>query len=128
MNYHKGRGAQIDSQNRFRENHIARIYPEGLDEDIQHNVHTQIYIEILAIIKAASEHGAVSAGYTVVVRLKGAVKEILHNWLHKNLPERADKVWSQIAGLNGGHVNDTQWGRRMVRSGVIIQSIAQLFS
>jgi DNA repair photolyase len=45
MNYHKGRGAQINSQNHFSENHIARIHPEGLDEDIKHNVYTEILYE-----------------------------------------------------------------------------------
>ena len=85
------------------------------------------HMETPGIIKAAAEHGAITAGYTVV-RLNGAVQEIFQDWLHKNFPDRATKVWNQIAELHGGQVNDSQWGRRMVGEGVLAQSIAQLFS
>ncbi|MDO1446673.1 PA0069 family radical SAM protein [Rhodocytophaga aerolata] len=85
------------------------------------------HMETPGIIKAAADHGAITAGYTVV-RLNGAVQEIFQDWLHKNFPDRATKVWNQIAELHGGQVNDSQWGRRMVGEGVLAQSIAQLFS
>ena len=84
-------------------------------------------IEIPAIIKAAADHGAICAGYTVV-RLNGAVKEIFYDWLLKNFPDRAAKVWKQIEQLHGGQVNDSQWGRRMTGEGVLANSIAQLFN
>jgi DNA repair photolyase len=82
--------------------------------------------EIPAIIHEAASCGAVSAGYTVV-RLNGAVKDIFHDWLSKNFPERAAKVWNQISELHGGQVNDSHWGRRMVGEGPLADSIAQLF-
>lgn len=83
--------------------------------------------EIPAIIKAASENGALSAGYTVV-RLNGAIKDLFKDWLFKNFPERSSKVWNQISELHGGQVNDSEWGRRMKGEGSIAQSIAQLYS
>jgi DNA repair photolyase len=82
--------------------------------------------EIPAIIQQAASCGAVSAGYTVV-RLNGAVKYIFHDWLSKNFPERAAKVWNQISELHGGQVNDSHWGRRMMGEGPVADSIAQLF-
>lgn len=83
--------------------------------------------EIPAIIRAAAERGALGIGYTTV-RLNGSVKDIFKDWLEKNFPERAEKVWNQISDLHGGKVNDTEWGRRMKGSGNIAESIAQLFN
>ncbi|MGI8635041.1 MAG: PA0069 family radical SAM protein, partial [Segetibacter sp.] len=53
----------------------------GLNEHEMHN-----------IIKAASEAGATFSAYTFI-RLNGAIKLIFHDWLYKNFPDRADKVW-----------------------------------
>ena len=51
--------------------------------------------EIPAILKAASEHGALTAGMTVV-RLNGSIGKIFEGWLRKIFPDRFDKVWNQI--------------------------------
>ena len=82
--------------------------------------------EIPQILKAASEHGAQSAGMTVV-RLNGSVGKIFEDWLRKNFPDRFDKVWHQISDLHGGHVNDSQFGRRMSGEGNFADVIHQLF-
>ncbi len=82
--------------------------------------------EIPAILKAASEAGAVAAGYTVV-RLNGAIGEIFHDWLQKQFPDRASKVWNQIKELHGGQVNDSRWKTRMSGEGPLASSIQQLF-
>ena len=82
--------------------------------------------EIPEIIKRSAENGAVSAAYTVI-RLNGAVGEIFKDWLHKNFPDRASRVWKLIESLHGGNVNDTQWGRRMKGEGNISDMINQLF-
>lgn len=82
--------------------------------------------EIPEIIKAASEHGAGAAGYTVV-RLNGSIGKIFEDWVTKNFPDRKDKVLNQIAELHGGKLNDSQWGRRMTGEGNISSIIAQLF-
>jgi DNA repair photolyase len=82
--------------------------------------------EIPEILKAASENGALGAGYTVV-RLNGEIKNIFYDWLIKNFPDRASKVWNQISELHGGAVNDSQWERRMKGEGNISNIISQLF-
>jgi DNA repair photolyase len=51
--------------------------------------------EIPDVVKAASENGATVAGYTIV-RLNGAIAEVFKDWLIKNFPDRAEKVWNQI--------------------------------
>jgi DNA repair photolyase len=82
--------------------------------------------EIPAILKAASEHGALNAGMTIV-RLNGSIGKIFEDWLQKNFPDRFEKVWNQICSLHGGNVNDSQYGRRMSGEGNIADVIHQLF-
>jgi DNA repair photolyase len=82
--------------------------------------------EIPEILRAASEHGASSAGMTVV-RLNGAIGKIFEDWLRKNFPDRFEKVWNQICSLHGGNVNDSQFGRRMTGEGNHADIIHQLF-
>ena len=82
--------------------------------------------EIPAILKAASEHGALNAGMTIV-RLNGSIGVLFEDWLRKNFPDRFDKVWNQICALHDGHVNDSQFGRRMRGEGNIADAIHQLF-
>ena len=82
--------------------------------------------EIPAILKAASEHGALNAGMTVV-RLNGSIGKIFEDWLQKNFPDRYEKVWNQISSMHGGNLNDSQFGRRMRGEGNIADAIHQLF-
>lgn len=82
--------------------------------------------EIPAILKAAADHGALSAGMTVV-RLNGKLEEIFSDWLRKNFPDRFQKIMHQIAEVHGGQVNDSQFGRRMKGAGVLAESIQNLF-
>jgi len=83
--------------------------------------------EIPEVLKAASEHGALSAGYTIV-RLNGSIGSIFENWLHANFPDRFDKVWNQISAAHGGQVNDSRFGTRMRGEGKLVDSIHQLFA
>jgi DNA repair photolyase len=83
--------------------------------------------EIPSILKAAADHGAMSAGMTVV-RLNGSIGKIFEDWLRKNFPHRFDKVWNQICSLHGGSVNDSQFGRRMSGEGNFAEIIHQLFN
>lgn len=82
--------------------------------------------EIPDILKAAANHGAMTAGLTVV-RLNGAVAKIFEDWLRKNFPDRFDKVWNQISAMHGGTVSDSTFGRRMVGKGNIADIIYQLY-
>jgi DNA repair photolyase len=81
--------------------------------------------EIPQILKAAADHGALTAGMTVV-RLNGSIGKIFEDWLRKNFPDRFEKVWNQISSLHGGNVNDSQFGRRMSGDGNIADVIQQL--
>ncbi len=82
--------------------------------------------EMPAIIKAASEAGATFSAYTFI-RLNGAVKLLFHDWLYKNFPDRADKVWHLIEEAHGGKVNDSEFGRRMRGEGNIAKLIADQY-
>lgn len=82
--------------------------------------------EMPNIMKAASEAGATFSAYTFI-RLNGAIKFLFHDWLYKNFPDRADKVWHLIEQSHGGKVNDSQWGRRMRGEGEIAMMVAQQY-
>lgn len=82
--------------------------------------------EITDVVKTAAENGASGAGYTIV-RLNGAIAEVFKDWLHKNFPDRAEKVWNQIKDCHGGQVNDSRWGTRTKGEGKIAESIRNLF-
>jgi len=82
--------------------------------------------DIPNVIKRAAEHGARRAGYTIV-RLNGAIGNVFKDWLEKNYPDRAQKVWNQISDCHGGQVNDSRYGTRMSGEGNIAESIKSLF-
>ncbi|MDZ7605762.1 MAG: PA0069 family radical SAM protein [Cyclobacteriaceae bacterium] len=66
--------------------------------------------EIGEILRVAAENGATSAGYTLA-RFNGDVAEIFADWLTKNFPDRATKVWEKVKSFHGGNVNDSRFGR-----------------
>lgn len=78
--------------------------------------------EILPIAKTAADHGALSIAHTVV-RLNGAIGEIFKDWIHKAMPDRADKILNQIAACHGGSLNDSHFGQRMRGQGELAQMI-----
>lgn len=79
-----------------------------------------------SILKTASENGAIFSAYTFV-RLNGAIKLLFHDWLHKNFPDRAEKVWHLIQQGHGGKVNDSRWGVRMRGEGSMAEIINQQY-
>jgi len=83
--------------------------------------------EIPMVLKAAADHGALTAGMTMV-RLNGSIGKIFEDWLRKNFPDRFDKVWNQICAMHGGHVNDSNFGRRMTGEGNYAEAVHQLFN
>jgi DNA repair photolyase len=78
--------------------------------------------EMQRIMKAAKDAGAKFTAYTFI-RLNGAIKFLFHDWLYKNFPDRADKVWHMIEGGHNGQVNDTRWGIRMRGEGSIAEMV-----
>lgn len=82
--------------------------------------------EMQRIMKAAGEAGARFSAYTFI-RLNGAIKILFHDWLYKNFPGRADKVWHLIENGHGGQVNDSRWGLRMRGEGPIADLVKQQY-
>jgi DNA repair photolyase len=82
--------------------------------------------EMQRIMKAAKDNGATFTAYTFI-RLNGAIKFLFHDWLYKNFPDRADRVWHSIEHSHDGKVNDTRWGVRMRGEGPIAQMVAQQY-
>jgi DNA repair photolyase len=82
--------------------------------------------EMQRIMKAARDNGATFTAYTFI-RLNGAIKFLFHDWLYKNFPDRADKVWHLVEQSHDGKVNDTRWGVRMRGEGNIAQMVAQQY-
>src|SRR6201992_4297071 len=82
--------------------------------------------EVPDIIKAAADRGARAAGFTIV-RLNGSIAEIFNDWIHKALPDRAEKVLNLIKNCHEGKLNDSEFGRRMSGDGAVAESIHQLF-
>jgi DNA repair photolyase len=82
--------------------------------------------EMQRIMKAASDHGASFTAYTFI-RLNGAIKLLFHDWLYKNFPDRADRVWHLIEQSHDGKVNDSRWGVRMRGEGNIAKIVNQQY-
>ena len=82
--------------------------------------------EMPAILKAAAEAGATSAGYTVV-RLPYAVAPLFEKWLATHFPGRKEKVLNRLRAMHGGKLYDSQWGKRFGGEGIFAEQIAQMF-
>ncbi len=82
--------------------------------------------EMQRIMKAARENGATFTAYTFI-RLNGAIKLLFHDWLYRNFPDRADKIWHLIEQSHAGKVNDSRWSVRMRGEGNIADIVAQQY-
>ena len=83
--------------------------------------------EIPRLLAAAREAGAGHAA-KVVLRLPLAVAPIFEDWLERHLPERKEKVLSQLRELRGGALNDPRFGARMRGEGPRAEQLSQLFA
>src|SRR5262249_1832020 len=83
--------------------------------------------EIPAILAAAREAGALSAGYTML-RLPHGLPALLPQWLEQHFPEKKDKILSRVRDLRGGELNDPRFGSRMKGEGLIAQTVKQVFT
>lgn len=82
--------------------------------------------EIPDLVKAAADHGALSAAYTMV-RLNGAIGEIFTDWVTKAFPNKANKVLRQIKECHNGKLNDSRFGIRTRGEGVVAEQVNRLF-
>ena len=83
--------------------------------------------ELEAILEAAREHGALSAGY-VLLRLPHELKEIWREWLQLHYPDRAAHVMSLVRQMRGGRDYDSAFGTRMRGQGPFADLIAARFA
>src|SRR6476661_5175865 len=82
--------------------------------------------EMQRIMKAAKEAGATFTAYTFI-RLNGAIKFLFHDWLYKNFPNHADRVWHLVEQSHDGKVNDSRWGVRMRGEGNVAELVAMQY-
>ncbi|MCH8558477.1 MAG: PA0069 family radical SAM protein [Balneolia bacterium] len=82
--------------------------------------------EIPDILKAASEAGAVRAGY-VMLRLPWGVKELFADWLEHHHPDKKDKIMNRVSDIRGGKLNDSTFGSRMKGEGEFAEQVKQMF-
>jgi len=82
--------------------------------------------EIPAILKAAADAGATSAGF-LPVRLPYGVAALFESWLETHFPDRKEKVLGRIREVRGGKLNDPRFGSRMRGEGTYVEQLAALF-
>lgn len=82
--------------------------------------------ELEALLEAARDHGARSAGYTLL-RLPLEIVELFEEWLQTHFPERAAHVMSLIRQSRGGKNYDSRFGIRMKGEGQFAELLAQRF-
>ncbi len=81
--------------------------------------------ELMALAKTVSDHGALSFAFTVV-RLNGAIGILFTDWIRKTMPDRADKVLSQIESCHGGQLSDSRFGIRNKGEGPLAVHLHQV--
>jgi len=82
--------------------------------------------ELEAILTAAREMGAISAGYTLL-RLPYEIKDLFVEWLDAHAPLKSKHVLSLIQGARGGRLNDPRWGSRMKGEGAYAELLRTRF-
>jgi DNA repair photolyase len=82
--------------------------------------------EVPAILQAAREAGAASAGY-ILLRLPLTVAPVFREWLQREQPARLGRIEGRIRDARGGKLNDAEFGRRMCGTREMARQIGQLF-
>jgi DNA repair photolyase len=82
--------------------------------------------EIPAILEAARNAGAKSAGY-VFLRLPLTVEPVFREWLQRTQPMKAERVEQRLKQSRRGRLNNSRWGERMRGSGEIADQIGKMF-
>lgn len=82
--------------------------------------------ELPALLEAAAEAGARSAGY-VLLRLPHQIKALFREWLERDLPRSAKRIEGLIRQTRGGRLYDSTFGVRGRGSGPMAEQIAVLF-
>ena len=81
--------------------------------------------ELMPLAKTVADHGALSFGFTVV-RLNGAIGVLFADWIRRTMPDRAEKVLSQIKSCHGGQLSDSRFGIRNKGEGPLAQHLHEV--
>ena len=81
---------------------------------------------IEAVLEAAAQAGAKSAGYTLM-RLPWELKELFKDWLQHNYPLKADHVMSRVRQMRKGKENDPNFGSRHRGEGLLAELLEKRF-
>ena len=82
--------------------------------------------EIPRVLQAIQEAGAQVAQY-ILLRLPLSVEPVFREWLERTRPLKAEMILGRIAQTRDGKLNQSEWGKRMVGSGLIADQIRSLF-
>jgi DNA repair photolyase len=82
--------------------------------------------EMPAILKAAADAGALSAGY-VPLRLPYGIGPLFEEWLTQHFPDRREKILNRVREIRGGKMNDPNFNSRMRGEGVFAEQIRSIF-
>lgn len=82
--------------------------------------------EIPALLKAAAEAGAQSAGW-VLLRLPFSVKPVFFEWLERVRPLARDRIEQAIRETRGGELYSSQWRERQTGKGLLAEQIGAIF-
>ncbi len=93
---------------------VAPVIPALTDHEMEH------------ILGAAKTAGASSAAYTLL-RLPHEVKDLFREWLAEHYPDRARHVMSVINQSRDGKDYQSEFGTRMVGTGVFAQLLRKRF-
>ena len=83
--------------------------------------------EIESLLAAAAKAGAENAGY-VVLRLPHELKIVFRQWLEAHMPQRAQKIMSQVRDLHGGQDYCPEFFTRHSGRGALSELIARRFT
>jgi DNA repair photolyase len=83
--------------------------------------------EIPAVVNAAKDAGAITAGY-VPLRLPYGVAPLFEDWLTRNFPDRKEKVLNRIRSMRSGKLNDSNFNTRMHGVGPFAEQISAMFA
>lgn len=82
--------------------------------------------ELENILQAAYEHGARTAGYTLL-RLPYELKDLFKDWLGTHYPLKAEHVMSRLREMRGGRENDPEFGSRFRGNGLFADLLSKRF-
>lgn len=82
--------------------------------------------EIPRLLQAAADAGARHAAF-ILLRLPHAVKDVFSGWLDMHLPERREKVLSQLRSFHGGDLYRAAFATRRTGTGPAAERLRALF-